>query len=55
MTTTLDRGDGNDSFQVGQMYGLTCDSLNACTSELDVPGEPDDEHPLHERRLADWG
>ena len=29
VTTTLDGGDGNDSFQVGQMYGLTRDSLTA--------------------------
>jgi Bacterial Ig-like domain/RTX calcium-binding nonapeptide repeat (4 copies) len=36
VTTTLDGGDGNDSFQIGQMYGLTRDSLAANPSPVNT-------------------
>ena len=36
VTTTLDGGDGNDSFQIGQMYGLTRDSLDANANPVDT-------------------
>ena len=37
VTTTLDGGAGNDSFQIGQMYGLTRDSGNACSPSSTCP------------------
>ncbi|HET7128184.1 MAG TPA: hypothetical protein VFJ93_03815, partial [Gaiellaceae bacterium] len=42
--TTLDGGLGNDSFQIGQIYGLSRDSLNTpanCTPRLNGPNPAD--------------
>ena len=48
-TTTLDGGAGNDSFQIGQIYGLERDPLNAAGSPVNA-GE---QHSRHLRRFAE--